>query len=488
MLKVLFNQKKDRVIHHGTHTSTTTKEPENVEAISPKVASPCMPIPPPSASTELDIDPKQPDSSNGNEETVDQTLQPETVSYPEKSALSEIDTSSELQETAINKDIDSTDVDESIQVAEISSSQILEEPGDAENKKANDTNHEKSEHPENEKKQVAEQNENEKTKIDDAQTLMLSNPKSNKFTEPKEIVTETGVSNVTRQNIFPSANEEALPPAPLVSRLRRSGGIVSVKSNSFDNGEVKNGVLNGSRHKQHPLFPARADVRTIKRRHSLSSSQAQNAFADVTPTPDPKTYVSVKSRYSRVTKSSVAGSTTVEETTKNALKTTNDCAINNKRKHSTQASVSSSGVENSCAQQEPCAKRRTRSEDQRHNPTDENDPANQAMENANARLSWPTSDRRSDSTLNGASLTTLSSSSNTFQRRSLGKKATPVKAIRRSSINGSTRLQHLRGSFGLRDWDQGRNNRTNNCNSRRTLNRTVTITDTTLPQRWLRLV
>lgn len=447
-----------------------------------------MPIPSPSACTELDIDLKQPDSSNENEEIVDQTLQPETISCPEKSALSEIDTSTELQETAINKNIDTTDVDESIQVAEISSSQMLEEPGDAENKKVNEINHEKSEHPENEKRQVAEQNESEKAKIDDAQTLILSNPKSTKFAEPKEIVTETGVSNVTRQNIFPGVNEETLQPAPLVSRLRRSGSIVSVKSNSFDNGEMKNGVLNGSRHKQHPLFPARADVSTIKRRHSLSSSQAQNAFADVTPTPDPKTYVSVKSRYSRVTKSSVAGSTTIEETTKNALKTS-DCAINNKRKHNaiTQASVSS-GVDNSCAQQEPCAKRRTRSEDQRHSPTDENDPANQAMENANARLSWPASDRRSDSSLNGASLTTLSSSSNTFQRRSLGKKATPVKAIRRSSINGSTRLQHLRGSFGLRDWDQGRNNRTN-CNSRRTLNRTIiSPTDTTMPQRWLRLV
>ncbi|XP_071581734.1 uncharacterized protein Pp2c1 isoform X2 [Temnothorax nylanderi] len=489
--EVLFNQKKDRVIHHGTHASTTTKEPENIEAVNQKIISPCMPIPPPSASTDLDIDPKQPDSSNGNEEAVDQTLQPETVSCPEKSALSDIDTLLELQEnTVIDKSIETTDADESIQVAEISSSQMPEGPGDTESKKASETNHEKSEHPENEKKQVAEQNENEKAKIDDAQTLIQSNPKSAiKFAEPKAVIPETGVSNVTRQSTFPGANEEALQPAPLVSRLRRSGGIVPVKSNSFDNGEVKNGVLNGSRHKQHPLFPARADVRTIKRRHSLSSSQTQNAFADVTPSPDSKTYASVKSRYSRVKKSSVAGSTTVEETTKSALKTS-DCAINNKRKHSaiTQASVSS-GIENSCAQQEPCAKRRTRSEDQRHSPTDENDPANQAMENANARLSWPASDRRPDSSLNGASLTTLSSSSNTFQRRSLGKKATPVKAIRRSSINGSSRLQHLRGSFGLRDWDQGRNNRTTNCNSRRTINRTVTIigpTDTSLPQRWLR--
>ncbi|TGZ47155.1 uncharacterized protein Pp2c1 isoform X1 [Temnothorax longispinosus] len=491
LFKVLFNQKKDRVIHHGTHTPTTTKELENIEAVNQKIISPCMPIPPPSVSTDLDIDPKQPDSSNGNEEAVDQTLQPETVSCPEKSALSDIDTLSELQEnTAIDKNIGTVDADESIQVAEISSSQMAEESGDAESKKANETNHEKSEHPDNEIKQVAEENENEKAKIDDAQTLIQSNPKSTvKFAEPEEVIPETEVSNVTRQSTFPGANEEALQPAPFVSRLRRSGGIVPVKSSSFDNGEVKNGVLNGSRHKQHPLFPARVDVRTIKRRHSLSSSQTQNAFADVTPSPDSKTYASVKSRYSRVKKSSVVGSTTVEETTKSALKTS-DRGINNKRKHSaiTQASVSP-GIENSCAQQEPCAKRRTRSEDQRHSPTDENDPANQAMENANARLSWPTSDRRPDSSLNGASLTTLSSSSNTFQRRSLGKKATPVKAIRRSSINGSPRLQQLRGSFGLRDWDQGRNNRTTNCNSRRTINRPVTIigpTDTSLPQRWLR--
>jgi len=488
LLKVLFNQKKDRVIHHGTQVPVT-REPEIVERINSKITSPCMcmPTPPPNASLDLDIDPKHPDSSNGNEETVDQTLQPEIVSCPEKSISSEID-ASELRETAIEKCIETTDVGESIQVAEISSSQMLEEPGDLESKKTNEINHEKLEYLEDEEKPIIERNENEKAKNDHLQNPIQSNLKSNKFIEPKEIITETGMSNATRQNA-PNANEEALHP-PLVSRLRRSG-IVSVKSNSFDNGEMKSGVLNGSRHKQHPLFPARADVRTIKRRHSLSSSQTQNAFTDVAPTPDSKTYVNVKSRYSRVTKSPITESTMLEET-KNALKTASDCVISNKRRHSTitQASVSSSGVENSCPQQEPCAKMRTRSEDQRHNPTDENDP-NQTMENANARLSWPTSDKRSDSSLNGTTLTTLSSSSNTFQRRSLEKKATPVKAIRRSSINGSTRLQHLRGSFGLREWDQGRNNRTNNCNNRRTLNRTVTIigpTDSTIPQRWLRFV
>ena len=478
--EVLFNQKKDRVIHHGTHAPTTTIVPENIEKANSKVLSPCMPIPPPSFSTNPDIDAKQPDSSNGSEEIVNPMLQPQTVSYPEKSTSPEIDISSELRDTAKDKSIEVTDVGESIQVAEISSSQMPEETGESEDKTADETIRDKLENVENRKKQVTEQNENEKAKIDNTQIPIQSNLKSNKFTELKEFVDETGVSNATRQNTFSDTKEEAIQPAPLLSRLRRSGGIVPVKSKSFDGGEVRNGILNGSRHKQqHSLFPAaRTDVRTIKRRHSLNSSQIQNAFVS---TPDPKTYVSVKSRYSRVSKSSVAGNASAEETTKNTSKRG---GTNCKRRHSTitQTSVASTGVENECAQQEPCAKRRTRSEDRRQNPTDENDPANQTMENASGRLSWPTSD--STLSLNGATTTTLSSS---FQRRSLAKKATPVKTIRRSSINGS-KLQQLRGSF-LRDWDQGRSNRANNCNDRRTLNRTVTIigpTDTTMPQRWLR--
>lgn len=464
--------------------------PENIEKANSKIISPCMPISPPSISTNLDIstnpdiDAKQPDSSNGSEEVVDPMLQPQTVSLSEKSTSPEIDVSSELQDTMKDKNIETVDIGESIQVAEISSSQMPEEIGEAENKIADKTILDKLENFENEKKQVVEQNENEKAKIDNTQIPIQSNLKSNK-PELKELVDETcGVSNVTRQNTFSDTKEEAIQPAPLLSRLRRSGGIVPVKSKSFDSGEVRNNVLNGSRHKQqHSLFPAaRTDVRTIKRRHSLNSSQTQNVFM---PTPDPKTYVSVKSRYSRVSKSSVAENASVDETTKNTSKLKADTSC--KRRHSTitQVSVASTGVENECTQQEPCAKRRTRSEDRRQNPTDENDPANQTMENASGRLSWPTSDGRPDSTLS-LNTTTLSSS---FQRRSLAKKATPVKTIRRPSINGS-KLQQLRGSF-LRDWDQGRSNRANNCNDRRTLNRTVSIigpTDTTMPQRWLRLV
>ncbi|KAM0733721.1 Protein phosphatase 1D [Formica fusca] len=487
--EVLFNQKKDRVIHHGTHAPTTTMVPENIEKANSKVISPCMPLSPPSISTNPDIstnpnsDTKQPDSSNGNQEIVDPMLQSQTILYPEKSTSPEIDISSELRDTAKDKSIETTDVGESIQVAEISSSQMPEETGEPEDKTTDKTILDKLENFENEKKQVAEQNENEKVKIDNTQIPIHSDLKSNN-PELKELVDEMGVSNVIRQNIFSDTKEEAIQPAPLLSRLRRSGGVVPVKSKSFDGGEVRNGILNGSRHKQqHSLFPtARTDVRTIKRRHSMNSSQTQNAFM---PTPDPKTYVSVKSRYNRVSKTSVAENASAEETTKNTSKRADTSC---KRRHSTitQTSVPSTGIENECTQQEPCAKRRTRSEDRRQTPTDENDPANQTMENTSGRLSWPTSDGRPDSTLslNGATTTTLSSS---FQRRSLAKKATPVKTIRRSSINGS-KLQQLRGSF-LRDWDQGRSNRASNCNDRRTLNRTVSIigpTETTMPQRWLR--
>lgn len=491
------------MIHHGTHIPVTTTTSENIEKVNSKVPTPHMPVPLLGASTNSNIDSKQPDSSNGNEEIVDQLLDPEAVTLQfEKSILPDVNISSKSKEdTTIDKNIESIKTGESIQVDEVSSSQ-MEEIAELETKKVTDEIvTDKSENLENQKEQVVKPNETEKVKNDNVQTSIHIDPTdsdsktSNKFIRLKER-DKTGVSNATQGNTF-SANNEA-KFASVVNKIRRS---YSVKSDSFDNGEMKNGVLNGLRHKQqHPLFPAaRTGVRTLKRRHSLNSSQ--NAFSDVTTTSNTKTYV--KSRYSKMStaKQSVTNNATKEDATKNTSKRTNsDCNIGSKRRHnsiSQTSALASTGVENGCVQQEPSAKRRTRSEDRRQSPTDENDPANQAMEDANSRLNWLTSDVRSDSiSLNGTTTTTLpgqdklSSSSNTFQRRSLGKKATPVKAIRRSSINGSSRLQQLRGSFGLRDWDQGRNNRTN-CNDRRTLNRTVAIigpTDTTMPQRWLRLV
>lgn len=512
LLKVLFNTKKDRVIHHGTYVPTANMISENMEEeeASPKVLSPCEPIPPPIVTATPKIDVKQPDSSNGNEDIVDQTLPPERVLSPEKSTPPHTGISSEIQETgAAGKNMmdNITDVAESIQVDEISSSEILEETGESENKIVDEAVKSvvKSVSLEDEKQPTSERNETE-ARHDNVQFSTQSNAqKSEQFNKLKELLVETGVSDVTSQNALPSANGDVQPITLVGSKLCQSDGVVPVEINGRDDGETRNDVvLNGPRHKQlqqHPLFPTTTpNIRSIKRRHSLNS-QSRNAYADVAPS-DPKTYVSIKSRYKIPSaKSSVAGDATNENMLKNTSNRQTSggnaaATVGNKRRHSAIAQV----IDGGCGMQqheqhEPCAKRRTRSED-RPSLTDENNPANQVTEDASSRLSWPTS----DSTLsknNGATATLsgqdrLSSSSNSLQqlqRRSLGKKATLVKTIRRPSISGSNRLQQLRGSFGLRDWDQGRSSRTGNCNDRR-LNRTVAIissTDTTMPQRWLRL-
>lgn len=504
---MLFNTKKDRVIHHGTYVPSTNTVCENVEAeeTGSKVSPPCESIPSPIVDATPKIDVKQPDSSNGNDDIVGQTslVQTERSSSPEKSTSPHINISSEMQDTVVagKTATETTDVAESIQVDEISSSEILEETGESENKIVDESTVVKSVNLEDEKQPTNERNESN-AEHDNVQTpIQPSAKKSEQFNKLRELLVETGISDVTpQQNTFLSTNEDIQPPTLAGNKPRRSDSVVPVEINGCDDVETRNDVvLSGPRHKhlQQPLFPATTpNVRSIKRRHSLNS-QSRNAYADIAPS-DPKTYVSIKSRYKVPTaKSSVAGNAANEE---NMLKNTSNRHINggnaatvgNKRRHSAIAQAIDDGYGMQQQPQEPCAKRRTRSED-RPSLTDENDPANQVTEDTNSRLSWPTS----DSTLsknNGATATLPGqdrlSSSNTFQRRSLGKKATLVKTIRRPSISGSNRLQQLRGSFGLRDWDQGRNNRTGNCNDRR-LNRTVALigsTDTTIPQRWLRLV
>lgn len=495
MLKVLFNQKKDRVIHHGTHAPTTSTISDNIEEVDSNVPVPYIPIPLATiASTDSETDPqKQPDSSNGSDEIVDRrTLPPETVLVSEKPSQPNV--SSESRDTAVDKSIETTNVAESIQVDEISSSEMLEETGESENKGENKTIFIKSANHDSVRERIVEQNETKEARNEDSAQIPTQS-KAEEFVEPKRpSLDKTEMSNVTRQNSLSGVNEN-VQPVSFGNKLCRNGGVVSAETNSLDDSETRNGrVLNGSRHKaqqQQFLFPAATpDVRTIKRRHSLNS-QSRNTYADIASS-DPKSYISMKLRYKVSTAKS--GNATEENTLKNAKN--RQISGSNKRRHSTIAqTVASAGVEDCRSvqqQQEPCAKRRTRSED-RPNPTDENDPVNQTTEDASSRLSWP---RTSDSALsrNGATVTLPGqdrvSSSNTFQRRSLGKKVTPVKTIRRPSINSSNRLQQLRGSFGLRDWDQGRSNRTSNYNDRR-LNRTVAIigsADTTMPQRWLRSV
>lgn len=157
-----------------------------------------------------------------------------------------------------------------------------------------------------------------------------------------------------------------------------------------------------------------------------------------------------------------------------------------KRRHSS-ITNSNDGV---CGTSESCAKRRTRSED-RLNPIDENDPVNKKFQadDAHSRLRWPTNSAnlsRSGGVVNPNSTGIQErklSSPNSFQRRNLEKKVTPVKAIRRPSLNGSNRIQ-LRGIFGLRDWEPTRSSRSASCQSR---HRTVVgLLNESSTQRWLR--
>ncbi|XP_011301478.1 serine/arginine repetitive matrix protein 2 [Fopius arisanus] len=170
-----------------------------------------------------------------------------------------------------------------------------------------------------------------------------------------------------------------------------------------------------------------------------------------------------------------------------------------KRRHS---STFESGEEDLDGGQEPCSKRRTRSEDRRC-PRDENDPDNQGKQvikeqSRVSRWSGCSMGSKTRSSTPGTSYTTSSAkdshqdkmSSPGYQRRSLEKKATPVKTIRRPSINGVNRVQ-LRGSFALRDslgpWDQSKNSRRSTYGERRStpLSRGNGESSNT-PQMWLR--
>ncbi|XP_015116956.1 serine/arginine repetitive matrix protein 2 [Diachasma alloeum] len=150
--------------------------------------------------------------------------------------------------------------------------------------------------------------------------------------------------------------------------------------------------------------------------------------------------------------------------------------------------------------QEPCSKRRTRSEDRRC-PGDENDPDNQGKQvpKQQSRVRWPACSiaSKTRSSTPGTSYTSAGTKdshqekmSPGYQRRSLEKKATPVKTIRRPSINGVNRVQ-LRGSFALRDslspWDQSKGSRRSTYGERRStsLGRGSGEPSST-PQMWLR--
>ncbi|XP_047371605.1 uncharacterized protein LOC124958000 isoform X2 [Vespa velutina] len=489
--EVLLNQKKERVlspksiVHHGVQPLDPTIFNENIEKPMPNVANSSVLRHVTSTDSNI-MDPKQPDSSDEVREHLDTSIQMENNSYVEKLILN-VDTCDVDKILSKKETEDNISNVEGIQVAEISSSDISEEIEYLESKESKIFNK-----TENLNKFDNEKIKTEKINEEVAESISLNvvEDQTNFQSSQIEMKNEEKVPDTIRQN----ALNEAYEVTPFVSKFGRPTAIISRKSTLKDV-ELIN-VLNGPRHKQHSLITSnsREDIRPTKRRHSLSL-QSQNSFSDGLPL-ESKSYMTVNSRFkSKSTRTLENG----DDTGKSSLcgRTNSSGGINTKRRHSTissQSVTTAIGLEEACTTtQEPCLKRRTRSEDRPSPPIDENNPANQTIEDPNSRLSWPNNDSSINPRSTGGGSSTVSvqerlSSPNTFQRRSLGKKATPTKSIRRSSINGPARLQQLRGIFGLRDWDQGRNNRSNGCNDRR-LNRTAGIIgplDSGMPQRWLR--
>lgn len=485
--EVLLNQKKERVlspksiIHHGIRPLDPTILPDNMEKLMSNITTPSVLQNMPPLNLDV-IEPKQPDSSNEIIENVAVSTEYDNMLYVEKTILN-VDTC-DIDNILLEKELEDSSIVEGIQVAEISSSEISEEIGCLESKESNidkTENHSNKCDAENTKKEVInEENSNTDLTIIVEQTSQPHQP------ELKDDNGDLQVPNIIQQN---NTIEEVYEIAPIVTTCDRSSNIISKRS-TYKDIKLKNSVLSNPRHKQHALISnSRDDIRITKRRHSLSI-QSQNTLTDTLPL-DPKPYMTVNSR---IKSKNVRTLENTEETVKNSVcnKTNGGSTISTKRRHSTLSPQSVTiGMDETCAVQEPCLKRRTRSED-RPSPIDENDPVNQSIEDPTSRLSWPNNDSPINRSTGGGSNANLMqerlSSPNIFQRRSLGKKATPTKSIRRSSINGSSLLQQLRGSFGLRDWDQGRNNRSSGCNERR-INRTPGIigqSESAIPQRWLR--
>ncbi|XP_017878356.1 uncharacterized protein LOC108623955 isoform X2 [Ceratina calcarata] len=284
---------------------------------------------------------------------------------------------------------------------------------------------------------------------EDEITLMIESDVS----EENEIgANDPGDSSVIHQSAFSSECD--------VTDCAEGDGV------GCDENEVKSTVVNGLRHKQSTLFSTArtTEVHSARRRHSLSAS---NSLESTT-----KTYVNsrLKSRSAKIT---AADETVINSST----------SVNNKRRHSAiTQTVANATEESPCSLQEPCVKRKTRSEDQ-PNPVDENDPVNQSTKDAGGTPSWPNgTESRSTTGSTPVPVQERLPTLNIYQKN-LGKKATPVKTIRRPSIEWWAKKQLWACTLGTRE------NRSSNCNERR-ISRNVALIgsseNTTVPQRWLR--
>ncbi|XP_076220873.1 protein phosphatase 2C [Nomia melanderi] len=475
--EVLLSQKECVMAHHSVHTPPTALSTENLDKPAYNPGSLSVPRPPLMANHNINV--QKPEFFNRIEENREGPRTEKVL--PEERIEETLETSHQLDETT-HTGVEDMVIEESVKVTETISHEIVEKNLNVGNKEIEPTPPEKIDKPD-------EEHTNATEKQPEAADPPLQQDVSKSQTPTAEENTENNQaddSNVIHQSAFSGEGDDVCSPANSGGTTEKSNGVAA-ESATTDENKVTGNILNGSRHKQQALFSSsRTEVARRRRRHSLNA-HSRNTLVETTSV-ETKTYVN--SRFKpRSTKVSVTGNT-VEEGVRNSTSKTTGSAIATKRRHSAISQSVVNTVEEACILQEPCIKRRTRSED-RPNPVDENDPANQTTKDAAGSLNWPNAESNISRSPGNATTVPIQdrlSPLNTFQRN-LGKKVTPVKSIRRpSSIKGLLK-QLWAASLGAREWDQGRNNRSNGCSERR-INRTMSIIgssdSTTVPQRWLR--
>ncbi|KZC07213.1 PREDICTED: protein phosphatase 1D [Dufourea novaeangliae] len=476
--EVLLSQKERGMAYDNVHTPATALCAENMEKPTYNPVFPTVARPTPVITHNIDV--QRPEFYNVIEENKEEPRSEKVVH--EESFLENLDISHQSSdELLMHTNMQNAVSEENVGTTETISHEIIEKNFDIDNNELETTP------PENIDKLNQEQTDAAEKQSDAVDTPFQQ--ATSTVQSPEVATNETNqadVSNVIYQSALSDDSKNVCSPTHVDSTAEKSNGIEFENAATNEN-EATGNVLNGSRHKQQTLFAAsRTEDRNARqRRHSLSA-HSRNSLAEPASL-ETKMYANLRFK-SRNAKVPVTGNTVDKGVTNSTSKTT-DSAVGTKRRHSAISQSVVSTVEEACMLQEPCMKRKTRSED-RPNPVDENDPANQTTKDATGSLSWPTTESsisRSPGNATAMPIQERLSPLNTFQRN-LGKKVTPVKAIRRPSIKGLLK-QLWAASLGAREWDQGRSNRPNGCTERR-INRTMSIIgssdSTTVPQRWLR--
>ncbi|XP_078044193.1 protein phosphatase 2C [Augochlora pura] len=471
--EVLLSQKECVMAHHSLHNPAARLSTEATEkpTYSPMPLS--VPRPLPLASHDMNL--QKPEFYNRIEQNREEPTSEKILL--EERIKETLDISHQVGDEAAPTGIGDVIMEETIKITETISHEITENNHEIHNKELETSLPKQLDHqehantPEKQPEVIHASSEQILSSFQDFPEL--ESTKSNAAND----------SNVIHQSAFSCEGHGLCTSSPVVNTADKKSVAPETPTVVIEN-KVAPSVLNGSRHKQQTLFSSRTEVRNVRsRRHSLTAHSRNNLVEAVSV--EPKTYVN--SRFK--TRSTKVTGNTIDEGVRNSSSKTSGSAVGAKRRHSaiTQSVVDT--VEEACVLQDPCFKRRTRSED-RPNPVDENDPANQTTKDGAGSLNWPTESNisRTPGGANTVPVQDRLSPLNTFQRN-LGKKVTPVKAIRRPSFKGLLK-QLFVASLGAREWDQGRNNnRSNGCNERR-INRTMSIIgssdSTTVPQRWLR--